>query len=188
MSGQVSRSRIERRLQKLESAITDASRMVPHSQKWIEYWDRQFYLYMTGQDLNATRQSPIDAFRAVMHYADNPASLVGASPIRTNDAYRVAPAKAPKKLECRRREEQWFAPMPGEARRLLEEKIEAVRLRMQPAIDSGEWEDPGVTAEQVEEMLHALLEENRIQREEYAKQTAAHCWGRESPTFRRKSW
>jgi len=76
----LSRSRIERRLQTLEAVLTDASRLVPHSQKWIEYWDRQFYLYMTGQDLNAIRQSPIDAFRAVMQYADNPASLVGSIP------------------------------------------------------------------------------------------------------------
>jgi len=76
----VSRSRIEKRLQKLEAVLTDASRAAPPSQKWIEYWDRQFYLYMTGQDPEAIRHSPIDAFRAVMIYADNPASLVGSIP------------------------------------------------------------------------------------------------------------
>ena len=74
--------------------------------------------------------------------------------------------------------------MPGEARRLLEEKIEAVRLRKEPEIDSGESEEPTVTAEQVAEMLHALLEENRIRREEYEKQPAARRWGRASPAFR----
>ncbi len=89
------------------------------------------------------------------------------------------------KLECRRHEEQSFAPMPGEARRLLEEKLDAIRLRMQPAIDSGEWEDPDVTAEQVEEMLRAHFEESRVRHEEYEKQTAARHWGRESPAFRR---
>ncbi len=91
------------------------------------------------------------------------------------------------KLEHRRREEQSFAPMPGEARRLMEEKLDAVRLRMQPAIDSGEWEAPDVTTEQVEVMLRALLEESRIQREEHERQTAARRWGRESPAFRRTS-
>jgi hypothetical protein len=35
---------------------------------------------MTGQDLNAIRQSSIDAFRAVMQYAGNPASLIGSIP------------------------------------------------------------------------------------------------------------
>ena len=63
--------------------------------------------------------------------------------------------------------------MPGEARRLMEEKIEAVRLRMEPAIDSGECEEPDVSAEQVAAKLRALFEENRIRREEYEKQSAA---------------
>ncbi len=67
----------------------------------------------------------------------------------------------------------------------MEEKLDAVRLRMQPAIDSGEWEAPDVTEEQVAEMLHAILDGNRIRREEYEKQTAARHWGRESPAFRR---
>lgn len=49
--------------------------LVPFSEKWLVYWDRQFYLYMTGQDFNAIRQAPVDAFRAVMQYSDNPASL-----------------------------------------------------------------------------------------------------------------
>jgi hypothetical protein len=89
------------------------------------------------------------------------------------------------KLECRRREEQWFALVPGEARRLLEEKLDAVSSHIQAARDSGEWEEPDVTAEQVAEMVHALLEESRIQREEYAKQTATRRWGGESSTFRR---
>ena len=55
-------------------------RLAPHLQKWLANWDRQFYLYMTGQDLNAIRRCPVDAFRAVMQYADNPASLVGSIP------------------------------------------------------------------------------------------------------------
>ena len=76
----MSRSRIEKRLQKLEAVLTDASRAAPHSQKWLEYWDRQFHRYLTGQDPEAIRNSPVDAFRAVMKYADNPASLVGSIP------------------------------------------------------------------------------------------------------------
>ncbi len=80
MPHQLSRSRIEKRLQNLEASLTDASRLVPHSQKWIEYWDRQFYLYMTGQDPEAIRHSPVDAFCAVRIYADNAASLVGSIP------------------------------------------------------------------------------------------------------------
>jgi len=75
---QVSRSRVERRLQKLEGVLTDASRFAPNSPKWIEYWDRQFYLYLSGKDRNAVRRASVDTFRAVMKYADeNPTSLVG---------------------------------------------------------------------------------------------------------------
>ena len=63
-------------------------------------------------------------------------------------------------------------------------KSEAVRLRMEPAIDSGECEEPDVTGEQVAEMLHALLEANRMRREEYEKRSAASRWGRQSGAFR----
>jgi hypothetical protein len=82
------------------------------------------------------------------------------------------------KLECHRREEQSYAPMPGEARRLLEQKLDAVRLRTQAAIDCGECEEPGVAAEQVAETLHALLEENRIRRKEYERRSAVRGWAR----------
>ncbi|HEY1806213.1 MAG TPA: hypothetical protein VGG45_17195, partial [Terracidiphilus sp.] len=53
------------------------SGLVPFSQKWLEYWDKQFYLYMSGQDLNAIRQASVDEFRAVWKYAETPASLSG---------------------------------------------------------------------------------------------------------------
>jgi hypothetical protein len=77
---QMSRSRIGKRLQRLEAVLTDASRLVPHSQGWLEYWDRQYYVCLTGQDLKAIRDSPIAAYRAVMKYAENPESLVGGIP------------------------------------------------------------------------------------------------------------
>jgi hypothetical protein len=89
VKSRVSRSRVERRLQKLEAVLTDDSRFVPNSKEWIVYWDRQFYLYMTGQDRNATRQSSVEAFRAVMKYAEeNSASLVGSIP--PNEEYGQA--------------------------------------------------------------------------------------------------
>jgi hypothetical protein len=84
--GQLNRSGIGKRLQKLE-AVTDDSRLAPHSQKWLEYWDQQYYRFLTGQDRNAIRQSPIAAYRAVMHYADNPASLVGSIPSEDSNHY-----------------------------------------------------------------------------------------------------
>ena len=35
-------SRLHGRLRKLEAAFLDPVGLVPFSQKWIEYWDRQF--------------------------------------------------------------------------------------------------------------------------------------------------
>lgn len=72
---------LQRRLTQLEAVLLDPVGLVPHSQRWIEYWDRQFYLYMTGQDLTALRHCPLPAWSAVMKYAkENPASLVGSIP------------------------------------------------------------------------------------------------------------
>jgi hypothetical protein len=68
---------LQRRLTKLEELLTDPVGVVPHTRKWLEYWDRQFYLYMTGQDQNAIWLTSIAAYRAVMKIADeDPSSLV----------------------------------------------------------------------------------------------------------------
>ena len=68
---------LQRRLKKLEGVLTDPVGLVPHKQKWLEYWDRQFYLYMTGQDRNAIWLTSIAASRAVMKFAgEDPSSLV----------------------------------------------------------------------------------------------------------------
>jgi hypothetical protein len=72
---------LQRRLNKLEALLTDFSGLVPYSDKWMEYWDRQHYLFLTGQDRNAIQHSSIEVFRAVMRYAEeNPASLVASIP------------------------------------------------------------------------------------------------------------
>jgi hypothetical protein len=68
---------LQRRLKKLEGVLTDSVGLVPHTQKWLEYWDKQFYLYMTGQDRNAIWLTSIAAYRAVMKFAgEDPSSLV----------------------------------------------------------------------------------------------------------------
>jgi hypothetical protein len=68
---------LQRRMKKLEGIFTDPAGLVPHTRKWLEYWDRQYHLYLTGQDLNAIWHSSIAAYRAVMKNAEeSPASLV----------------------------------------------------------------------------------------------------------------
>jgi hypothetical protein len=68
---------LQRRMRKLEGILTDPAGLVPHTHKWLEYWDRQFYLYMTGQDRHAIWHSSIAAYRSVMKHAEgSAASLV----------------------------------------------------------------------------------------------------------------
>jgi hypothetical protein len=70
-----------RRLRKIEAYMTDVSGLVPNSQRWLEYWDRQIFNYM--QDPEHRRPAvlfPIEAFRAVMKFTSDPASLVGGIP------------------------------------------------------------------------------------------------------------
>ena len=52
-----------------------------HSQKWLEHWDRQIYLYMTDQVQGEPVLFPLDALRAVMKYTDDPASWLARFPI-----------------------------------------------------------------------------------------------------------
>ena len=69
---------LRRRLKKLEGVFTDPMGFIPHSAKWLKYWDRQYYLLLSGQDENAIRQSSIMEYRAVMKYGEeSPDSLVG---------------------------------------------------------------------------------------------------------------
>jgi hypothetical protein len=73
---------LERRLRKLEARGIDPSALVPHSQKWLEYWDRQVYLYMNDQEPREPVRFPLAAVREVMQYSSDPASLVGSIPGR----------------------------------------------------------------------------------------------------------
>jgi hypothetical protein len=67
---------LQRRLKNLEAVLTDPAGLVPHSKKWLEHWDRQYYLFLSGKDRNAIWHSSIAGYRAVMKYAyEDPCSL-----------------------------------------------------------------------------------------------------------------
>ncbi|MBZ5625194.1 MAG: hypothetical protein LAQ69_41810 [Acidobacteriia bacterium] len=70
---------LQRRLQRLEAHLTDLSGLVPKSQKWLEYWDRQIYDYMTNEQAEPVRFS-VEAVRAVMKFMSDPESSVGSIP------------------------------------------------------------------------------------------------------------
>jgi hypothetical protein len=71
---------LERRLRNLEARGIDPSGLVPHSQRWLEYWDRQIFGYMTNPEHREPVHFPLEAFRAVMRYVNEPASLIGSIP------------------------------------------------------------------------------------------------------------
>jgi len=69
---------LERRLRKLEICLTDASGLVPHSDAWLKYWQREISNYMEDPELRRPKVLfPIEAVRAVMECCTDPASLVG---------------------------------------------------------------------------------------------------------------
>jgi hypothetical protein len=72
---------LQRRLKKIEAYMTDTSGLVPHSPRWLAYWDREIFTFM--QDPEHRRPAvlfPLQAVRAVLQWSDNPASLVGSIP------------------------------------------------------------------------------------------------------------
>jgi hypothetical protein len=68
--------RYSKTIEEARSGLTDAVGLVPYTDKWLLYWDRQYALYLAGQDENAIRRSGVAEYRAVMQYtSENPASL-----------------------------------------------------------------------------------------------------------------
>jgi len=57
---------LRRRLNKLEALLTDPSGLVPHSQKWLEYWQRWIDNYTNDPDFRPRERMPIDAARAII--------------------------------------------------------------------------------------------------------------------------
>jgi hypothetical protein len=64
---------IQRRVQKLElqfSKNEDGSGLTPHSKEWLEFWIRWLQGSLAGEVPGTPRKIPIEAYRAVMSYAD----------------------------------------------------------------------------------------------------------------------
>jgi len=67
MTAALSRSNLERRLQKLEAVLTDDSCAVPHTYKWLLYWTEQIGKYMAGEIKPVGKFIPLEALRAVVN-------------------------------------------------------------------------------------------------------------------------
>lgn len=68
------RSSLLRRIDDLEGRFTDESCMAPNSPEWLAFWDRQLYNSLIGEKFALL---PVESFRAVWRYSEDPKSLVG---------------------------------------------------------------------------------------------------------------
>jgi hypothetical protein len=57
---------IRKRLQDLETRLTDASGFVPHSEQWLNYWREILLEGRSGDRTTNLPRLPIDAFRAIV--------------------------------------------------------------------------------------------------------------------------
>jgi hypothetical protein len=59
---------LQRRLRKLERALTDSSGLIPHSPAWMEYWTKQLEERLEGKGRSSFSKEPfpIEVIRAWM--------------------------------------------------------------------------------------------------------------------------
>ena len=50
---------LRRRLRKLESRLTDANGLVPHSKEWFAHWERKIEQVILGEDPGDLRGMPL---------------------------------------------------------------------------------------------------------------------------------
>jgi hypothetical protein len=59
---------LQRRLRKLEGILTDGSGLVPHSKKWLAYWDERIPRILNGE---LRELIPLEAVRAWVVNSDD---------------------------------------------------------------------------------------------------------------------
>jgi hypothetical protein len=57
---------LQRRLKKLEAQLTDPTGLVPHSQKWLEYWERWIDRWSDDPSFRPRERMPLEAARAII--------------------------------------------------------------------------------------------------------------------------
>jgi len=88
------RANILRRIEELETRLTDGSGLVPDSPQWLAFWQEQFHLFETGQP---HVQLTLEGVRAVMQATpDEDAGDVEGVGVQSNchENYNQAPAPA----------------------------------------------------------------------------------------------
>jgi hypothetical protein len=60
---------LQRRLNKLETLLTDPAGFVPHSEKWLEYWRRWIDRWSDDPSFRPRERMPLEAARAILAHA-----------------------------------------------------------------------------------------------------------------------
>jgi hypothetical protein len=68
-------ARLERRLRKLEARLTDRSRLVPHTQRWLDYWIEKLDKLVNGEPVE--EKIPVEFLDVLIARAD---AAPGAAP------------------------------------------------------------------------------------------------------------
>ena len=57
---------LQRRLKKLESLVNDPSGLVPHSEEWLDYWQRWLDRWSDDPSFRPRERMPLEAARATI--------------------------------------------------------------------------------------------------------------------------
>ena len=60
--------RLESRLRKLEARLTDRSRLVPHTEPWLDYWRERLDKLINGDELE--EKFPVEFCDVLIAHAD----------------------------------------------------------------------------------------------------------------------
>jgi hypothetical protein len=61
-------ARSERRLRRLEARLTDRSRLIPHTQQWLDYWTVRLDKLTNGEPVD--EKMPVEFLDALISRAD----------------------------------------------------------------------------------------------------------------------
>jgi hypothetical protein len=64
--GEAPVTNLQRRLKNLESLLTDPSGLIPHSEKWLEYWQRWIDRWSDDPSFRPRERMPLEAARAII--------------------------------------------------------------------------------------------------------------------------
>jgi hypothetical protein len=62
---------LHRRLKKLELLLTDVRGLVPHTEKWLDYWRCWLDRYVNDSDFRPNEKMPLAAARALIQSSPN---------------------------------------------------------------------------------------------------------------------